>query len=195
MRCGCCGHCDISRSQILTNKKNTILGTAYAKAGQKTWVYRYNQRNPTNPSPSVTHAAENWMMFLGSNTGYVSYGSICFRGQSLCTLYAQSNRNNRINGTGSFSPMSTIETAFASELIAYWLSFVRRGNPNTFRLSGSPAWSEYRPVSQRNRIVLQQSVASESGKPQGSGSYIELEEAEERERCIIVAGQVERQQN
>lgn len=162
------------RFQVITGDSelkcaNTILGTAYAKAGQKTWVYRYNQRNPTNPSPSVTHAAENWMMFLGSNTG--------------------------INGTGSFSPMSTIETAFASELIAYWLSFVRRGNPNTFRLSGSPAWSEYRPVSQRNRIVLQQSVASESGKPQGSGSYIELEEAEERERCIIVAGQVERQQN
>ena len=36
------------------------------------WAYRYNQRNPTNPSAlGVAHASENWMMFKGTNTGYV----------------------------------------------------------------------------------------------------------------------------
>ncbi|KAJ2934669.1 hypothetical protein H1R20_g2397, partial [Candolleomyces eurysporus] len=91
---------------------NTILGTAFSQS-VGTWVYRYNQRNPTNPSPSVTHAAENWMMFLGTNTGF--------------------------NGTTTFSDMTPVETAFASELIAYWLSFVRSGDPNSFKLSRSPS--------------------------------------------------------
>ena len=41
-------------------------GIEYSKA----WTYRYNQPNPTHNRPGVTeHAAENWMMFLGTNTG------------------------------------------------------------------------------------------------------------------------------
>ena len=37
----------------------------------RSWAYRYNQRNPTfNASFGVAHAAENWMMFKGTNTGY-----------------------------------------------------------------------------------------------------------------------------
>ena len=48
-----------------------IIGGA-AKIDSKAWVYRYNQPNPTAHEPGITeHAAENWMMFLGSNTGYV----------------------------------------------------------------------------------------------------------------------------
>lgn len=49
-----------------------ILGTAYSGAGLKSWAYRYNQPNPTSSdTTTVAHAAENWMMFLGTNTGYV----------------------------------------------------------------------------------------------------------------------------
>lgn len=34
------------------------------------WIYRYNQRNPTlAPILGVAHAADNWMMFKGTNTG------------------------------------------------------------------------------------------------------------------------------
>lgn len=38
------------------------------------WTYRYNQPNPTTTDFifGTGHAAENWMMFLGTNTGYVS---------------------------------------------------------------------------------------------------------------------------
>lgn len=52
--------------------QRTALGEAFAKAVQ-TWTYRYNQPNPTNGSDSVGHAAENWMMFLGTNTGFVPF--------------------------------------------------------------------------------------------------------------------------
>ena len=41
-------------------------GVKYTRA----WDYRYNQPNPTQGEYGITeHAAENWMMFLGTNTG------------------------------------------------------------------------------------------------------------------------------
>ncbi|KAJ2918495.1 hypothetical protein MD484_g1931, partial [Candolleomyces efflorescens] len=142
---------------------NSILGTAFSKS-VNTWVYRYNQRNPLDPRPGVTHAAENWIMFLGSTIGF--------------------------NGTTTFHDLAPVETAFASELIAYWLSFVRSGDPNTFKLSRSPVWSKYSST-KRNKIVLQQ--VPEGGK--GSGSTSEVESQEEAARCAVVAGQVGTQQN
>ena len=47
------------------------LGAAYSKVVH-TWTYRYNQPNPASSHPNITaHAAENWMMFNGTNTSYV----------------------------------------------------------------------------------------------------------------------------
>ncbi|EKM56690.1 uncharacterized protein PHACADRAFT_27481 [Phanerochaete carnosa HHB-10118-sp] len=49
-----------------------IIGGASAQQRSgKTFVYRYNTANPTGGDPLVEHAAENWMMFRGTNTGYV----------------------------------------------------------------------------------------------------------------------------
>ena len=49
------------------------MGEEFGKAATS-WTYRYNQRNPTlNASFGVAHAAENWMMFKGTNTGYVGF--------------------------------------------------------------------------------------------------------------------------
>ena len=46
------------------------MGDAFAQQEPgKTFVYRYNTANPTTGDPLVEHAAENWMMFRGSNTG------------------------------------------------------------------------------------------------------------------------------
>ena len=44
------------------------MGTAFGEKS-KAWTYRYNQPNPTTGSDVVGHAAENFMMFNGSNTG------------------------------------------------------------------------------------------------------------------------------
>ena len=53
------------------------MGGAFSQPEQgKTFVYRYNTPNPTGGDPLVEHAAENWMMFLGTNTGYVSCSAI-----------------------------------------------------------------------------------------------------------------------
>ncbi|KAJ3982162.1 alpha/beta-hydrolase [Lentinula detonsa] len=144
-----------------------ILGGAYAHA-TIAWTYRYNQPNPTSGSLAVGHAAENWMMFNGINTGF--------------------------NGTGTFTPMSPVEKAFAAELIAYWLSFVRSGNPNTFKLDRSPIWEEYFITGNnlKQRIVLQQPVNNSTTV---SGSLMEREPAVESGRCSFVATKIRHEQN
>ncbi|KAJ7496506.1 Alpha/Beta hydrolase protein [Mycena latifolia] len=141
-----------------------IMGSAAAKRNNA-WTYRYNQPNPTAGGSSVSHAAENWMMFLGSNTGF--------------------------NGSGTFSPMTPVETSFAAELIAYWLSFVRAGNPNTFKLARSPLWAPF-TGGVKSRMVLQQDPLNITTQ---SGSFIEVQSALESQRCAFVAGQVGVQQN
>ncbi|KAK0222835.1 alpha/beta-hydrolase [Armillaria nabsnona] len=137
-----------------------ILASAYSS---NTWTYRYNQPNPTSSSPTIViHGAENWMMFLGSNTGY--------------------------NGSATFSSMTPEETAFSEELIAYWLSFVRAKDPNTFKLERSPVWDRF-SLDEKRQVVLQQNSTTMSG------SFVELADAKEVTRCQFVASEVEKEQN
>ncbi|KAK7043872.1 hypothetical protein VNI00_008038 [Paramarasmius palmivorus] len=127
------------------------------------WAYRYNEPNPTLNTTVVTHAAEIWWMHLGVGGGF--------------------------NGTVTFTPLTSDQTAFAQELIAYWISFVREGDPNARRLPGSPFWPEYqssREVEEKKRIVLQKS---------GDGSHTEDEPWDELERCKVIAGKAEVMQN
>ncbi|KAJ6473312.1 Alpha/Beta hydrolase protein [Mycena vulgaris] len=141
-----------------------ILASA-ASNHNKAWTYRYNQRNPTSGGTGVGHAAENWMMFQGSNTG--------------------------LNGSGTFTPMTPVETSFAAELIAYWLSFVRAGDPNTFKLARSPLWTQFTSGA-KARIVLQQDPLNTTVL---SGSFLETQLDLETRRCSFVASQVGVQQN
>ncbi|KZT22314.1 alpha/beta-hydrolase [Neolentinus lepideus HHB14362 ss-1] len=142
----------------------TILGTALS-VFNNTWTYRYNQPNPTQINDTaVEHASENWMMFRGTNTGY--------------------------NGTTTFTPQTPVELAFTSELFAYWLSFVRSGDPNTYKLDRSPEWPQYSFAS-RNRIVLQQDPQNTTTN---SGNYAEPEPDAESLRCAFVASKVDHQQ-
>ncbi|CAA7267478.1 unnamed protein product [Cyclocybe aegerita] len=143
----------------------TIMGAAFGKA-TKSWTYRYNQ--PTPGAPAAYHASENYMMFQGTSTGS--------------------------NGTTTFHPLSPSNEAFAAELIAYWLSFVRSGDPNTFKLPHSPVWKQYTPRSAR--MVLQAGPeVSVDGQAVVSGSKLEVEDDKGTARCRLVASQVRGQQN
>ncbi|KAK7461830.1 hypothetical protein VKT23_008260 [Stygiomarasmius scandens] len=139
------------------------LGSLFLRKN-KAWTYRYNQPNPTQSGTAVQHAAENWMMFLGINTG--------------------------TNGTGEFTPMTDVENAFAEELIAYWLSFVRSGDPNTFKLDRSPVWNDY--TGEEQRIVLQQDPQNRTTT---SGISMEAEPEKERDRCAFVQSKSDKEQN
>ncbi|KAI0634113.1 alpha/beta-hydrolase [Trametes polyzona] len=138
-----------------------IIGLAAARKN-KAYTYRYNQAVPTSNSTVVAHASENWMMFRGTSTGF--------------------------NGTTTFQPQRPIDQAFASELIAYWLSFVRSGSPNTHKLARAPVWPEY-SAKKRVRISLQEGASTNV-----SGSTIEEEPEVESRRCAFVASKAEHQQ-
>ena len=88
--------------------------------------------------------------------------------------------------------MTPTEEAFAAELIAYWLSFVRSGDPNQYKLSRSPEWPMYKSSGTTSRIVLQQGPGFTTT---GSGSFVEEEPEMAKIRCAVVASQAERQQN
>ena len=83
--------------------------------------------------------------------------------------------------------MTPSEQAFASELIAYWLSFVRSGNPNTHKLARAPTWPAY-TTSQTQRVVLTEGTETKSG------STVETIPAAERQRCAFVASKAQSQQ-
>ena len=83
--------------------------------------------------------------------------------------------------------MTPSEDAFAEELIAYWLSFVRSGNPNTHKLARSPEWPGYKE-STAKRIVLTEGSATKSG------STIETIPSAEVDRCAFVVSKVQAQQ-
>ncbi|KAG9307927.1 hypothetical protein JVU11DRAFT_12897 [Chiua virens] len=90
----------------------------------------------------------------------------------------------RVNGTGTFTPCSPAERAFASELVAYWLSFVRAGDPNTHKLSMSPMWEHYTSHSKACMVLIQDPRNSTTN----SGSYMEEEfTAEGVRRAIIIS--------
>jgi carboxylesterase type B len=95
------------------------------------------------------------------------------------------------NGTTTFHAQSPVDLAFASEMYAYWLSFVRSANPNTHKLARSPVWDPY-SASHRVRIVLQDDPHNTTTR---SGSFMEAEPADETARCAFIASQVEREQN
>ncbi|OSD00461.1 alpha/beta-hydrolase [Trametes coccinea BRFM310] len=139
-----------------------IIGQAAARKS-KAYTYRYNQAVPTSGSDVVGHASENWMMFRGTSTGF--------------------------NGTTTFQPQRPIDKAFASELIAYWLSFVRSGNPNTHKLARSPVWPEY-TLQRKSRIVLQEGASTDV-----SGSEAEVEPQAESSRCAFVASKAAHEQD
>ncbi|KAG1724958.1 Alpha/Beta hydrolase protein [Suillus paluster] len=132
-----------------------------------TWTYRYNTPTPrieSNIIP-VEHADEIWMMFNGSETGP--------------------------NGTFTFQPQTLAERAFASEIIAYWLSFVRSSKPNTYKLDKSPVWGAYnesKPV----RVVLMQDPQNSTNV---TGSYMEEQPVPETVRCAFAISKAEVCQN
>ena len=100
------------------------------------------------------------------------------------------SRTCRVNGTTTFQTQSDADRAFAAELIAYWLSFVRAGDPSTFRLARSPVWPEY-TVQGKERIALQEPRTDDTSV---SGSTAEPEPELETSRCAFVASKAAHQQ-
>ncbi|KAG0697689.1 Alpha/Beta hydrolase protein [Suillus ampliporus] len=141
------------------------MGGPSSRYSDNTWTYRYNTPDPAFGLPVVTHAAENFMMFDG--------------------------RTTFPNGTVTKWELTPVQLAFASELIAYWLSFVRTGNPNTHKLAMSPEWTKYSESNTVRMVLMQESHNSTIV----SGSYMETRPVAENARCTFVIGMAEVCQN
>jgi carboxylesterase type B len=94
----------------------------------------------------------------------------------------------RNNGTYALTPFTTAsQKSFAKELIAYWLSFVRSGDPNTYALPGSPKWPTWDNAKYLGRrMVLKQGGTvelDEGGVRYVSGSKVEIVDGAEVTRC------------
>lgn len=90
--------------------------------------------------------------------------------------------------------MTPSEEAFAEELIAYWLSFVRAHDPSPFKLERSPAWPKFTPHA-LNRIVLQRPTGAAANSVTVSGSTVEKQDDAETRRCEFVASIEPEQEN
>ncbi|KAG8786650.1 hypothetical protein FRC19_010850 [Serendipita sp. 401] len=163
----------------------TIMAEHLSRAGVPTYAYRFDEPNPTQDGTAVQHSAENWWMFQGSNTG--------------------------VNGTYATTPFTPNQERFSKELMAYWVSFVRSGNPNTHALTGSPSWPKWDAESSRkrggwfswlfgpkdtvepgSRMVLRQGVAGLTASDYESGSFAEVLPTKEFERCLVMSSIAER---
>ena len=100
----------------------------------------------------------------------------------------------RMNGTATFTGMTPSEEAFAEELIAYWLSFVRTHDPNTFKLERSTEWPQFTSQAM-NRIVLKRPTGADANSTTVSGNIVEKQDRAETERCEFVASIVHEQEN
>ncbi|KAG9227782.1 hypothetical protein CCMSSC00406_0000572 [Pleurotus cornucopiae] len=133
-----------------------LMGSA-SSIQPKAWTYRYDQTEPNSPYNSgpnyVGHSSENYILFKSATT------------------------NPR--GPVKFTP---VETAFSEELVSYWLSFVRTGDPNTQKLGHSPTWPAYTTAG-RERMVLRQNPKNETTR---SGIFVETEPQKEREVCEYI---------
>lgn len=167
------------------SRKRTIIASSWNKANVQTWTYRYNQPDPTGGSTATAHAAENYMMFRGTHTGY---GNVI----SFATS-SDVNINNSVNGTTTFSTFNSLEIAFSEELIAYWLSFVCTLDPNSQKLRRAPSWPSYN-VNERSRIVLNEAPVDADVNTM-SGSHNEIESEEEVRRCLVIADLVGQMQD
>jgi len=55
------------------------MGSAWDAADIKAYTYRYNQPDPATGSSATEHAAENYMMFRGTHTGYALVSSLTLK--------------------------------------------------------------------------------------------------------------------
>ena len=163
------------------SSQREIVGEAFAQE-TPVYAYRFNQANPTDNVSTVEHGADDYFLFGGSNPGYET--SLIITHILIILIYFIT----RLNGTQTFTPINATERSFAEELIAYWTSFIRTGDPNVYKLTTSPVWPRYQ-TSGRRRMVLQQ------GTDHGTGSVVESSPSDQIARCDFVASKVLEEQN
>ena len=144
-----------------------FLSDMYSSVGQtQNYAYRYNILDET----------------AGGNADKGLYSP------HVSELYSVWGKNNTDGGDpgciklDSADPLSCATGAEIAQ--AYWISFVRSLNPNTFRLAGTPEWTAW-TVTDPNRIVLDNTAASMEKMGAAAGEVpIGEPPMNQRQRCL-----------
>ncbi|KAL4258860.1 Carboxylic ester hydrolase [Pleurotus pulmonarius] len=143
----------VGDSQFICSR---VLMGSVSSTRPKAWTYRYDQTEPNSPYNSgpnyVGHSSENYIFFRSATTHPRPV---------------------------KFTP---VETSFSEELVSYWLSFVRTGDPNMQKLARSPRWPAY-TTARRERAVFQQDPKNGTLR---TGIFVEAEPQKEREVCEYI---------
>lgn len=144
-----------------------FLSDMYASMGQaQNYAYRYNILDETAGGSAdkglfSPHVSELYSVWGNNNTDGGDPGCI------------------KLNATDPLSCSTGAEIAQA-----YWISFVRDLNPNTFRLAGTPEWAAW-TVAEPNRIVLDNAAASMEKMGAAAGEVpIGEPPMNQRQRCL-----------
>ncbi|CAA7267437.1 unnamed protein product [Cyclocybe aegerita] len=92
---------------------------------------------------------------VGTSTGYV---------ESACP-FAPPSVSDDVPDSMEPRPFTLSQQpneAFAEELVAYWLPFLRSGDPKTFKLPRSPVWKQYTPKAAR--MILKAGPEADDGQ-------------------------------
>ncbi|KAF8579657.1 alpha/beta-hydrolase [Ramaria rubella] len=130
------------------------------RGGNNTFNFRFNAPDPVlyaaNPYQGVMHTSDLYFLFDGTNSAP--------------------------NAGFTFKEFNTTELPLSQEIISYWTSFTRAGDPSKFKQSFSPVWDKQ---STGKRVVMTRSTTP------GNGTASTLEEmtAYEVERCLFWMGE------
>lgn len=144
-----------------------FLSDMHASAGQaQNYAYRYNILDETAG-------------------GSADRGLFSPHVSELYSVWGSNNTDGGDPGCIRLDPADPLSCATGAEIAqAYWISFVRSLNPNTFRLAGAPEWAAW-TVEDPNRIVLDNAAASMEKMGAAAGEVpIGEPPMTQRQRCL-----------
>ncbi|CAE6527139.1 unnamed protein product [Rhizoctonia solani] len=123
-----------------------------AQGRKNVYTFRFNVPNPVtlavNPWQGVMHASDVYYLFNGA-TGTTPF----------------------------FAPFNITQVPVAQEIMQYWTSFTRSGDPSKFKRSYSPGWPNY---ADNRRVVMSEDVGGDGSR---TASFVEKIPTYEQERC------------
>lgn len=154
---------------LRTELKQTCTGAFFsdmnaAEGNTANWHYRYNILDST---PG----------------GFAAQGLFTPHASDLYAIWGPNNTDGGDPACLKLDASDSLSCATGGKIMqAYWISFVRSLDPNTYRLAGTPEWGAW-TIEEPNRIVFDNTEATL--EVMGAGiDEVEVEGLNQRTRCV-----------
>lgn len=137
-----------------------------AEGNTANWNYRYNVLDST---PG----------------GFADQGLFTPHTSELYAIWGLGNTDGGDPGCFKLDASDSLSCVTGGKITqAYWISFVRSLDPNTYRLAGTPEWGSW-TIDQPNRMVFDNTNATLEVVGSGIGE-VKIEGLDQRRRCVGV---------